>query len=98
MKPAVTITFLLLLLVSCRQKGFHERIDDIRNDFSKQGEEYNARILSWETKVDSIIKIADTNQILSIHYIDNLIKSDTALGTLKALDLHFLKRKHLLPN
>jgi tetratricopeptide (TPR) repeat protein len=91
MKLVVTILIFALLLISCRQKSFQEKIDDIRNDFSKKAEVYNAEVLSWENKIDSIIKLADTNHLLAIQAIDSIIQYDTLHGTTKKFDLHFLK-------
>jgi tetratricopeptide (TPR) repeat protein len=91
MKLVLTILIFALLLISCRQKSFQEKIDDIRNDFSKKAEVYNAEVLSWENKIDSIIKLADTNHLLAIQAIDSIIQYDTLHGTTKKFDLHFLK-------
>jgi len=91
MKLALTILIFALLLISCRQKSFQEKIDDIRNDFSKQAEIDNANVLSWENKIDSIIKLADINQLLAIEAIDSIMQYDTILGATKKFDLHFLK-------
>ena len=91
LKLVFTILISGLLLISCRQKSFQEKIDDIRNDFSKKAEVYNAEVLSWENKIDSIIKLADTNQLLAIQAIDSIIQYDTLHGTTKKFDLHFLK-------
>ena len=91
MKLALTILIFALLLISCRQKSFQEKIDDIRNDFSKQAEINNAKVLSWENKIDSIMKLADTNRFLAIQAIDSITQYDTILGTIKNSELHFLK-------
>jgi tetratricopeptide (TPR) repeat protein len=91
MKLVLTILIFALLLISCRQKSFQEKIDDIRNDFSKKAEVYNAEVLSWENKIDSIIKLADTNHLLAIHAIDSIIQYDTIFGSIKNSELHFLK-------
>ena len=90
MKLVLTILISGLLLISCRQKSFQEKIDDIRNDFSKQAEIDNAKVVSWENKIDSIIELGDTNRLLAIQAIDSMIQYDT-LGASKIFDLHFLK-------
>lgn len=54
MKRVLTILIFALLLISWRQKSFQEKIDDKRNDFSKQAEINNAKVLSLENKIDSI--------------------------------------------
>jgi tetratricopeptide (TPR) repeat protein len=90
LKLVLTILISGLLLIGCRQKSFQERIDDIRNDFSKQAEIDNAKVLSWENKIDSIIKLGDTNRLLAIQAIDSIIQYDT-LSASKIFDLHFLK-------
>lgn len=91
MKRVLTILIFALLLISWRQKSFQEKIDDKRNDFSKQAEINNAKVLSLENKIDSIIKLADTNPLLAIQVIDSIIQYDTILGTTKNSELHFLK-------
>jgi len=90
LKLILTILIFVVLFISCRQKSFQEKFDDIRNDFSKQAEIDNAKALSWENKIDSIIKLADTNRLLAIQAIDSIMQYDT-LGASKIFDLHFLK-------
>jgi len=96
-KPALTKTLyiltILILLLSCNfgQKKFSDRLDDLRKDYSKEAEINNAKILAWETIVDSIYKLADTNKISSLKTVDNLILNDTTLNSEKINELHFIK-------
>jgi tetratricopeptide (TPR) repeat protein len=64
---------------------------EIREDFAKQAEISNVNILSWENLIDSLYKMADTNQIATLVKIDNLIFKDTSLDRHKISELHFIK-------
>ncbi len=64
---------------------------EIREDFAKEAEISNAKTLAWENLVDSLYKIADTNQTTTFLAIDNLISNDTSLDRHKISELHFIK-------
>ena len=64
---------------------------EIQDDFAREAEINNAKILAWEYLVDSLYRMADTNQITTFLTIDNLISNDTSLDRHKISILHFIK-------
>ena len=93
MRTTIYILIILTLFTSCqsRTKSFLENIDNIREDFSKQAETYNAKIFHWEKIVDSIYRIGDTNKLLSLKFIDSLLHTDPTLESQNIAELHFIK-------
>ncbi len=93
MKTCIYILTIITLLSSCqqRQKNFQDQIQDIRQDFSKQAEADNAKILAWEKVIDSIYKLADTDKILSIQAINEIMVNDTNLNSGNLYDLYFIR-------
>ena len=93
MKITFKILTVLLFLTSCnfKPKSFDQMMREIREDFAREAEINNARILAWEYLVDSLYQMADTNQIATILAIDNLMSNDTSLDRHKISQLHFIK-------
>ncbi|MEJ7736120.1 MAG: hypothetical protein WKF97_01735 [Chitinophagaceae bacterium] len=93
MKTCIHILTLITLLSSCqqRQKSFQDQLQDIRQDFSKQAETDNAKILAWEKVIDSIYKLAETDKLLSIRAINDIMVSDTNLNSGNLFDLYFIR-------
>jgi hypothetical protein len=93
MKTCIHILTIITLLSSCqqRQKNFQDQIQDIRQDFSKQAEADNAKILAWEKVIDSIYKLADTDKLLSIRAINDIMLNDTNLNSGNLFDLYFIR-------
>ena len=93
MKTCIHILTLITLLSSCqqRQKSFQDPLQDIRQDFSKQAGKDNAKILAWEKVIESIYKLADTNKLLSIRAINNIMVNDTNLNSGNLFDLYFIR-------
>src|ERR1700759_1690119 len=87
-----TLSILIFsLLAGCHQKGFQEKINDVKDEFSNQADSQNEKLLSWEETINNITVLADSNQRLAINHIDSLIQFDTTLNTEKISDLHFIK-------
>jgi len=83
----------IVFLTSCnfKPKSFDQMMREIRQDFAREAEISNARILAWEYLVDSLYQMADTNQIATFLTIDSLISNDTSLDRHKISELHFIK-------
>lgn len=93
MKTFLQILTIMTLLLSCQQKrkNFQDQLQDIKQDFSKQADANNLKILSWEKVIDSIYKLADTNKTLAIQAINNLMINDTSLNSGDVFDLYFIR-------
>lgn len=64
---------------------------EIREDFAREAEISNAKTLAWKNLVDSLYKMADTNQTTAFRAIDHLIADDASLDRHKISELHFIK-------
>ena len=93
MKIAFKILTVLFFLTSCnlKPKSFDQMLPEIREDFAREAEISNAKILAWEYLVDSLYQMADTNQIATFLTIDKLISNDTTLDRHKISELRFIK-------
>lgn len=91
MNKTLSIFLIFLLLISCHQKSFQEKINDVKDEFSKQADSQNEKLLSWEQTISNINNLADSNQRLAINHIDSLIQFNTTLTGEKLSDLHFIK-------
>lgn len=87
------ILIMSFLLGGCgfKSNSIDQMIKENQKDFAKETEVFNAKILAWENLVDSLYKMADTNQILALDALDNLINNDTSLDRNKISELHFIK-------
>ena len=93
MKTTFNLLTILLFLTSCdfKPKSPDKMMKEIREDFAKEAEISNAKTMAWENLVDSLYKMADTNQIATFRTIDNLISNETSLDKHKISELHFIK-------
>jgi tetratricopeptide (TPR) repeat protein len=93
MKTCIHILTIITLLSSCqhRQENFQDRIQEIKQNFSKQAEADNAEILAWEKTIDSIYNLADTDRLLGIRAINDIMAKDTKLNSRNLFDLYFIR-------
>ncbi|CAL1518900.1 hypothetical protein [Chitinophaga sp. MM2321] len=93
MKTTLYTLTVLLFLTSCdfKPKSFDQMMKDVREDLAKEAEISNAKTLAWESLVDNLYRMADTNQAVAFRKINNLISSDTSLDQYKISVLHFIK-------
>lgn len=93
MKTTFSKIIILLLLASCNfgQKPSDQMVEDIREKISKETKISNERTIAWENLVDSLYKMADTNQNTFFLTIDYLMDNDGSLDRTKISDLHFIK-------
>jgi len=63
---------------------------EVREDFAKGAQISNTKVLAWESLVDSLYNMADTNQMAAFQAINNLMSNDTSLDRYDISDLHFI--------
>lgn len=93
MKIPFVILIASTILVSCNfdTRTPDQMMKELREDFAKDAEINNAKILAWENLRDSIYKISETNAPLAFSTIDKLIAKDTSLDVYNISELHFIK-------
>jgi tetratricopeptide (TPR) repeat protein len=69
----------------------NQMMEEIRENAGKKMEAHNAKTLAWQNLIDSLYNLADTNHLLALKTIDNLIVYDTSLDRHKISELHFIK-------
>lgn len=93
MRTLIYIVTIICFLTSCSSPSGNgnDVLEKARKNFASGTKEYNERILAQERLVDSIYQLADTNKVLAIKSIDNLIARDSLFHYLPLNEAHFIK-------
>jgi len=63
-------------------------MDNVREDFGKQAEEWNAKTKAWEEKIDKLYEYADSDLKRVSEYADSIIEYDKSLDKWKVSNLN----------
>jgi tetratricopeptide (TPR) repeat protein len=91
MKTTFLILIIFISTTSCNFRSEPLNLDKIREDFARDAEISNAKILRWENLMDSIYNISKISYLSGHELIDKLIKSDRSLDEFQISRLHFIK-------
>jgi hypothetical protein len=92
MKNLIHILAILSFSTSCNSspKSVNEMLDSTRKGFAEDAKKFNEKTLAWEKLVDSIYKLADTNQVLAIKSVNSLIAQDSLYSSVAIAEIHFI--------